>query len=387
MRGKIIGSIILVVVGCLLTLSSIRWHSTDTPPQSNQKRSSQSGFRFIAMGDMLAHDSVVVQAKRGDSYDFTPYFSQVRTLYRPSTDVVFCNPETLSTGPQYPTSGYPAFNAPIEFIQALRDPTNGLGCNVINLASNHVNDKGQEQLAATITNWESLKPLAFSGANRTVEEQNKVAYFTKHGIKVAFVAFADYSNNTALSPFGLNNYHDTTLVTRLLTQARAQADLVIVSMHWGTENSSIVNSDQVAVTQLLASLGTDIIIGTGPHVLQQVAQIPKQGGGQTTVWYSIGNFLSSQLQADELTGGIAAMDIVKSNRGVVIQNLQFYPTFMSYQWTDTDKRAENLLARHTLQLQPLVRADSAIKSMFPELSTAERMQYVQQTLGPLVQVK
>ena len=390
MRLKLIGGIILIITGGMLLWAGIHWYSDQNHSLQSSARTTlpkTEKIHLVAMGDMLAHDSVVAQAKQGESYNFTPYFSQVRSLYNQSNDVVFCNPETLATGPKYPISGYPAFNAPLEFIQALRSPTNGLGCNVINLATNHINDKGQDQLAATVANWETLKPLAFSGANRSINEQNKVAYFTKNDVKFAFIAFADYSNNPELSSFGLNNYHDTALVTHLVQQARTTSDIVIVSMHWGTENTIQPNPDQVAASQLLASLGTDIVIGTGPHVLQPVVQLPRSDGGQTIVWYSIGNFLSSQLEANQLTGGIAAMDITKEGKKVSLRNLQFFPTFMSYQWPEADKKSDNLLARHSLQLQPLAKAGQPIESMFPGLSVAERKQFVQQTLGPLVTVR
>lgn len=337
-------------------------------------------IRIAAMGDMLAHDSVVSQAKTASGYDFTPYFSQIRPLYT-QADVVFCNTETLSSGTAFGISGYPSFNAPTEFADGL---TKGAGCNVINLATNHIADKGQLAINATLDNWQSQHVLAYSGANRSSAEQNTVRYFTKNGLKVAFIAFADFSNVTVPASYSLNNYHDTALVKKLLTEARANADVVIVSTHWGTEDSNIVNTDQQQAAKQFAELGADVVIGTGPHVVQRVSWLDRPSGGKTLVWYSIGNMLSSQLKTDELTGGVAGFTVTKQNGVVSITDMSFVGTFMSYEWSAADQAASNLAARHNLLLQPLAEANDATAAF--GTTVAERSAYLHRVLGNEVQL-
>ena len=247
---------------------------------------------------------------------------------------MFCNTETLSSGTAFGISGYPSFNAPTEFADGL---TKGAGCNVINLATNHIADKGQLAINATLDNWQSQHVLAYSGANRSSAEQNTVRYFTKNGLKVAFIAFADFSNVTVPASYSLNNYHDTALVKKLLTEARANADVVIVSTHWGTEDSNIVNTDQQQAAKQFAELGADVVIGTGPHVVQRVSWLDRPSGSKTLVWYSTGNMLSSQLKTDELTGGVAGFTVTKQNGVVSITDMSFVGTFMSYEWSAADQ--------------------------------------------------
>lgn len=335
--------------------------------------------RFAAMGDMLAHDSVVAQAKTAAGYDFRPYFNNIRPLYK-DADAVFCNAEGLTTGAQFGISGYPAFNGPTEFA---RDLVEGAGCNVIGLANNHINDKGQAAIDANLAVWEGLKPLAISGANRTPEEQQTVRYFTKNGVRVAFLAFADYSNNKNLSPYGVNIYHNPELVKKLITEARSHADAVMVSAHWGTEDSNTVNSDQTATAQLFADSGADVVVGTGPHVLQPLQYVTAADGRKTLVWYSIGNMLSSQLKVDELTGVIAGFTVTKQpNGGVRISEPMAQITFMSYEWSTADKAAQRLSARSNLQLRTLRGSGTAAVDMFgAQYTQAERESYVRSTLG------
>lgn len=348
-------------------------------PNTQVVKTAQNELRFAAMGDMLAHDTINQQAKQPIGYDYKPYFKLIKPLYD-DADVVFCNPETLAAGQAYGISGYPAFNAPTEFARDLADK-NGAGCNLINLATNHIGDKTQAAIDTTLDVWDQQKPLAISGANRSPDEQNTVHYFTKNGIKVAFLAFADYSNNKSVTSYGLNNYHADALLSELMTTAHSNADAVVVSMHWGTEDSNEINLDQQTTAQTLANLGADVIIGTGPHVVQKATWLTGQNGRKTLVWYSIGNMLSSQLKINELTGGVAGFTVKKLSTRIVVEQPTFKATFMSYDWSPTDKAAENLLARHNLTLQPLADAIGRPEAMFGnQYNVTERAQYLKNTL-------
>ena len=338
-------------------------------------------IQLTAMGDMLAHDSIVAQAKTAKGYDFTPYFAHIHSLYAGS-DLVFCNPETPVAGDTLGVSGYPSFNAPSAFARDLRKT----GCNVINLATNHIFDKGQEGIDTSRSVWEAQKPVLLSGANRSEQEQSSVSYATVNGIRCAFVAFADFSNIEGYAAHSINIYHDESLVRRLLGEARGKADLVVVSAHWGTEDSTVVNDDQKQAAKLFAELGADIVIGTGPHVLQSVEEIPRDKEHSTLVLYSIGNMLSSQLQVNELTSAIVSFTVIKQATGVVVEKVQAVPTFMSYDWNAADRAAEQLSTRSHFMLQPLASAGDTVSQMFEGETVATRMQYVKQTLGPKVRL-
>lgn len=381
-----LGAMLLVAVAVVIALrvlrpapSSPEAPVTSAPPTSQPAPAPTRQLTFSAAGDFLAHDSVVQQAKTADGYDFSPYFSSVRPLYDKS-DVFFCNVETPTAGPRYGISGYPAFNAPTEFARDMQKT----GCNMINLANNHMADKGQGAINATLDTWAKLPTLAVAGANRSAEEQSKVAYFEKNGLKVAFVAFADFSNVAPPAPYSVNLYRDEALVRRLLTEARQQADAVIVSAHWGTEDAHEVNANQRSFVQLCAQLGVDVIIGTGPHVIQEVDMLKRPDGGQLLVWYSLGNFLSSQLQPDQLTGGVAQFRLSKEQDKLTISDIAFRPTFMSYEWSAADRQAQRLLARRNLTLQPL--KDAARGTSLHGVSVDERMNKVRQWLGAKVPV-
>lgn len=347
----------------------------DTGPQ-------KYSVKFAAMGDMLAHDTIIANAKVGDDYDFAKYFSNIRKSYS-DADVVFCNQEGLSSGADYIISGYPSFNAPKKYSTDLQS---GAGCNLINLANNHIGDKGTNAINATIDNWNSLKPLGVSGANKSVEEQNKVNVVTVNNIKIGYLSFADFNNNGNTPAYAVNIYHDQELVKRLVSEAKSKSDVVVVSMHWGMEDSNIVNFDQQKQVELLGSLGVDVIIGTGPHVLQKFETIDRADGGKMYVWYSLGNMLSSQLNINQLIGGIAKFEITKIEDKVSIDGFEFIPTYMHYEWTQSEASSYNLLARKNAMIYLLDQSAEPLSRSLFSTDVDDQKQYVVNTIGTEVKV-
>lgn len=345
-----------------------------------QPSPAENRLTFAAVGDLLAHDSVVANARTDAGYDFYPFYADVAPMMQ-KADVRFCNQEGPVAGEALGISGYPTFNAPKEFA---RDASKA-GCNLINLANNHMADKGVSGLTQTIDTWQALNPLAIAGANKSAADQQKVSYFEKNGLKVAFLAFTETSNNAGIAGYALNRM-DEGLMRRLSAEARKNADLVVVSMHWGTEDSNQVDQRQRAAAALLAEQGVDVIIGTGPHVLQPVEKLAKAGGGETLVWYSIGNFLSTQLEVRQLIGGIALFDAVKKDRGVSVENVRFMPTYMHYEWSAADKAAGRLSARKNLKLYPLAAAADPLARSQLSTTVDVQMDYVKATLGRQVSV-
>jgi len=318
---------------------------------STAAASQPTKIRLIASGDELPHDSVNANASTGTTYDYKPFFSEVKTFFD-RADIRFCNQEVPSASPAAGgVSGYPTFNAPTEFARDI----NAVGCNVINTATNHTNDKHQAGIDATQAAWDKLTKLAVAGGNRSPEEQQKVRYFTVKGVKFAFLAYNYYNNDTNVTSYGVNMF-DEALITKQLAEAQQNGAYTLVSMHWGTEYSPGIDAEQIQWSQFLADHGANIVLGTGPHVLEPVKKLPRAGGGDTLVWYSLGNMLNTQLDIESLIGGFAVMDFNVSGGKATLDKFEFMPTYMHYEWTAEQKAKEDLLARKNLKLYPLDKA-------------------------------
>ena len=75
-------------------------------------------------------------------------------------------------------------------------------------------------------------------------------------------------------------------VTREIADAREWADVIVTYFHWGAERDTTANEDQRELATFAADCGADIVLGSHPHVLQEVERY-----GDTVIAYSLGNFV------------------------------------------------------------------------------------------------
>ena len=155
-------------------------------------------------------------------------------------------------------------------------------------------------------------------------------------IKYAILNYT-YGTNGIKVPDGkeylVNLWSDTTdyenyktKVKQDIESLRDKVDILIVAMHWGVEYTHEETDIQTKTANYLASLGVDIIIGTHPHVIEPVKKI-----NNTIVFYSLGNFISSQT-SDACTnykcnvGLMSSLTITKSEKdnetNITIDNIQ-----------------------------------------------------------------
>ena len=357
---------------------------TVEPDPATDADADDGRVHVIAMGDMLPHDSVNEQALQpSGAPDYGQFFAGIAPQLS-AGDVTFCNQEVPSAGADFGISGYPTFNAPVEFAGALHAAA---GCDLVNLATNHSADLGPAGITATRGVWDGLSPSAVSGANRDAEEQRKVQVFEQGGVTFALVSFAEYSN-APIDPVSLNMMNDDALVADLMTQADDLADVVVVSAHWGTEDSHEVNDQQRAFAGRVADLGADVVIGTGPHVLQPTTWIDRADGGRTLVWYSIGNLLNTQLELDQRTGVIAGFDAVRDpdSGAVAIENPTGILTYMHYDWTAEQEAAGDLLARTNLSITPLAASGELLNATRFGVTPEQQVEASAAILGPDVTI-
>ena len=297
---------------CLAVGFSIYWYvvKENTPvdgkkdpivEEEEKDKPKVSSLEMIMVGDVLIHGNVYNDAKTGDTYDFSPMFSGVSDFIK-DYDLAFYNQETPFGGKDMGYSGYPAFNTPSQVGDAMLD----MGFNLVSLATNHTMDKGATGAVNSLGYWNS-KDVLTAGSYLSPEDRDKVNIKEKNGIKYSMLAYT-VSTNYAI-PSGksyLLNMYDKEKVTADINRLRDQVDLLVVSMHWGTEYANQPNAKQKEIAAYLASLGVDIIIGTHTHSVQPIEYIDG-----ALVIYSLGNFISSQLNDDDLVGLMPTLKVTK----------------------------------------------------------------------------
>ena len=190
------------------------------------------------------------------------------------------------------------------------------GFDVVSVASNHAMDWGEDALLDTIALLES-KGIKTIGAGRNLDEARRPAIIEKNGIRVAFLAYcsilnegyAAQPNKAGVAPLRAHTYYqsvdyqagvpprvvtvpyedDLAAMVSDIATAKASADAVIVSLHWGIHFVPRLIADyQPAAAKAAFAAGADLILGHHAHT-------PKAIGvhGGKTCFYSLSNFIMS----------------------------------------------------------------------------------------------
>ncbi len=324
--------------------------STNEPTVEPTSTPSINKVRLFLTGDGLLHDSVYTDANEDGTYNFSKQLDEVLNVVS-NYDLAYYNQETILGGTELGLSGYPTFNSPKEFGSYMVSK----GFNLVSTANNHCLDKGFTGVQSSRDFWNAQTNVLMSGTNSTEEEHNVIPSIEINGIKIAFLAYCENTNGIEPDYSWEVNYfpgHEEEMLNKV-TQAKSENDVVIVSMHWGTEYSHEVNDTQYTLADELTKAGADVVVGNHPHVIQ-----PFQWVNDKPVFYAMGNLISTQLNQENLVGMCASLDITKNEDGsIVIDNVCADLTYTTMEGTYPDLRYNiqvhpmNVVSDETLQAQ------------------------------------
>jgi len=272
---------------------------------------------FLAAGDNLIHENIHMDAAfRGTAdkpYDFLPMYYDVAERIA-SADVAFINQETVMAGADWGYTGWPCFNCP----QQLGRDMAALGFDVINLANNHMLDKTADGLATTIEFWDT-QPVVTIGGYKNEEDAARIRTIERDGVVFAWLAYTLGTNGIvkpASSPVVIP-YIDDDLILSDLERAKEAGDFVIVSIHWGLENTQTPTDEQVRLARLIADNGADVILGHHSHTLQPIEWLDTDRG-RTLCIYSLGNFVSGMANPVNMVGGLFTFRVISDENGRLV---------------------------------------------------------------------
>jgi len=166
---------------------------------------------------------------------------------------------------------------------------------------NHFGDGGQKALKRSIEVFNEVN-IGLPGVSSTsVADASKPFIMNMGDKRVAFLSADDVAAYYWIeSNFGSNRYSkksaagsigivDHDKIVKDITEAKKQADLVIVMVSWGVEYTNKANAHQKEMGRALIDAGADIIIGSHPHWVQQIEFYKGK-----PIIYSLGNFIFDQ---------------------------------------------------------------------------------------------
>ena len=184
------------------------------------------------------------------------------------------------------------------------------GIDIATLANNHSSDYG-------VAGIENTGRILRENKIEVAGLEGDTLYKTVKGTKFAFLAFNDIYGSI---PPVLKA--DKEVVERLVGEARENADVVIVSMHWGVEYRAEPDARQLELAHLVADAGADLILGNHPHWVQSDEQYKN-----TYIKYAHGNLVFDQMWSEETKKGVIGKYTFEDGKLI---NKEFIPTYIEY---------------------------------------------------------
>lgn len=242
-------------------------------------------LRLAAAGDLGLVGSARARAAR-EGYD-----APLRLLadrFR-GADLAFANLEfPLGARGQVRPERTPEFFHDAALIPALARA----GVTVLSLATNHMMDCGPEGLIRTLEVC-AREGIQAVGAGPNLTAARRPARIERSGQRVCLLAYAQSGGDAARPDAPGVAPLEAALMEEDLRRWRPEADLLVVSAHWGSMYIDYPPPRVLELARRLAAAGADLVLGHHPHVLQGAARL-----GPALILYSLGDAVFNSRAGD-----------------------------------------------------------------------------------------
>jgi poly-gamma-glutamate capsule biosynthesis protein CapA/YwtB (metallophosphatase superfamily) len=307
------------VAGATSTSTAARARATTTsPPRAGASREPTGAPVTIAFGGDVHFEGVIASRLASDpATTFGPIAGMLRRA-----DLAVVNLETAITERGTPAHKEHTFRAPASAFTALK----AAGVDVATMANNHGQDFGVVGLRDSLA---AAKGAGFPlvGIGRDAEQAFRAHRFTVNGQRIAVIGATQVLDSSLAAAWsagdgkpGLASAWDEKRLLAAVRAARAEADTVVVDLHWGRELEDCPTDRQRALAPKLVAAGADVVVGSHAHVLL--------GGGflrGAYVHYGLGNFVFYARGGDTAKSGVLLLTM----RGRAVTEAEWVPAVIS----------------------------------------------------------
>ncbi len=268
----------------------------------------------LAVGDNLIH-SGLYKSGMNDSgeWNYDHLYQYVKDDIE-AADLACVNQETIYINDRNQLGGYPLFGTPPEFGDALVNA----GFDVVTHATNHVMDKGEQGINDTLNFWKENHPeMIVLGIHESLEDADTIQTVDCKGIRIAMLNYTYGTNGIPVpedKPYMVDVF-DVDKAADDIARAKKISDVVMVFGHVGTEYVYEPSEESKEWVNFFLEQGVDIVVDSHPHVTEPYTMLTGEDGHQMLVYYSMGNFISTQDAVPRLIGGMAKFTIEKKTTG------------------------------------------------------------------------
>lgn len=217
------------------------------------------------------------------------------------------------------------------------------GFDLVSLANNHMMDFGAPALLETLSILDE-RGIAHAGAGSNLAAARAPALVDLGSLRLAMLSYCRVypkEFRAGENKPGTAWCTDQEILADVAA-AKAQADVVAVSIHWGADYVPTVSAAQRALARACIDRGAAVIIGHHPHILNG---LEIYGGG--LIAYSLGNFAFGSL--NKKANDSAILRIGFSERGMPLWARLYPVNVNNYEVNFQTKRRRGPDAERVLQ--------------------------------------
>ena len=272
---------------------------------TNFQKTNQEPITLMFVGDIMLDRGVEFMIKKYGNGDYKWTFSKIIDDLK-QVDILFGNLESPISDKGIKVGSIYSFRADPKTIEGLTYA----GFDVLSVANNHIFDYSREAMEDS---FKKLKEagISYIGGGFDEKEAHSPVIKVIRGTKIAFLAYTNLGIENWVAKerkSGISWLSEVNL-KKDISDAKNQADLVIVSMHFGEEYQAQPDFKQKYFARLAIDSGADLIIGHHPHVVQPIEKY-KEG----YIAYSLGNFIFDQGFSEETMKGLLLEILVENGK-------------------------------------------------------------------------
>lgn len=334
-----------------------------------------ASIRLIAGGDvMLGRQMPGWVALHGSGWPFAGVAQLLETA-----DLALVNLETcVSTLGDFSDKG----GCQPYYYHALPEMLDVLGAaniQCVTTANNHAMDYGKTALLQQCEILDASGFLHF-GSGRDVTRAALPGYVQINGLTIAFIGIETETPDMQASLNTPGIFHTPiknllSAVAESISAARAHADVVIVTPHWGANWQEAPTSEFREVARGLIDLGADAVLGHSAHILQGV----ELHGGRPIV-YDMGTLIFDRVTQNRMADS-ALFELELDARGVrqiIIHPVRLTAGQAHPATGENASRIRKLIVRLSLDLNPSTNLETTTEGLRLQCSPTPRTSRVQQ---------
>ncbi len=311
---------------------------------------------IAAVGDILPHTGLQEQSYKSKLGFFSLFHKVAPWLQK--ADVAYANLEgptakgvakggklVKDPGPVLDNKVYTGTNFVFNYHPRIIGDLAVSGFDLISLANNHTFDRASIGVDLTVDAFREQQ-MPYVGILRSDELQTPRHTLTQvNGINIAWISCSEHLNGQKDKHGQVLRCGENSATIHSLIQNLAKdtsVDAIIVTPHWGDEYIHKANKKQRKLAREFLEAGASAIIGSHPHVLQEVEKYVTADNRETLIAYSLGNFIAGQGNMKKLSA-ILYMGLSKrEGQKAWVNGVTYLPV-----WTDRGPHTVNLLEDST----------------------------------------